>query len=228
MLLGGAALTRNYVEHDLRTIYNGRVFYGKDAFEGLRTIETLMEGKRTGDLDPDFGTVPADRTVHDPAQRARARSTPTIDVPARSDVAIDDPVFAPPFVGSRVAKGISLDDIATYVNETALFRGQWQFRPDKTQGRGRRRASGERIRPVLREQLELAKAEGLLLPAVGVGLLRRQRRRQRPRRLEGRRPHAGVAALLVPAPAQATASCASPTSSARPSRASPTTRRSTS
>ena len=63
VLLGGAALTRNYVEHDLRTIYNGRVFYGKDAFEGLRTIETLMEGKRTGELDPDFGTVPVDRTV---------------------------------------------------------------------------------------------------------------------------------------------------------------------
>ena len=167
VLLGGAALTRNYVEHDLRTIYNGRVFYGKDAFEGLRTIETLMEGKRTGNLDPDFGTVAAERTVTT-RRSERAPVDAEIEVPARSDVAVDTRVFTPPFVGSRVAKGISLDDIATYVNETALFRGQWQFRPDKAKGEdddGFR----ERLRPVLREQLELAKAEGLLLPAVAWG-----------------------------------------------------------
>ena len=48
MLLGGAALTRNYVERDLRDVYEGRVFYGKDAFEGLRTMDTLMAGKTFG------------------------------------------------------------------------------------------------------------------------------------------------------------------------------------
>ena len=169
VLLGGAALTRNYVEHDLRTIYNGRVFYGKDAFEGLRTIETLMEGKRTGELDPDFGTVPADRTV-----TTRRTDAPVVDpevvadLPSRSDVAVDTRVFAPPFVGSRVAKGISIDDIATYVNETALFRGQWQFRPDKTKGEDDE-GFRERMRPVLREQLETAKADGILLPAAAWG-----------------------------------------------------------
>ncbi|MDQ1534550.1 MAG: 5-methyltetrahydrofolate--homocysteine methyltransferase, partial [Actinomycetota bacterium] len=167
ILLGGAALTRNYVEHDLRNVYNGRVFYGKDAFEGLRTIETLMEGKRTGELDPDFGTLAAERTV------TKRRNEPAavdadVEIPARSDVAIDNKVFPPPFVGSRVAKGISLDDIATYVNETALFRGQWQFRPDKTKGETDDDFR-ERLRPVFREQLEGAKAEGLLLPAVAWG-----------------------------------------------------------
>src|SRR5207245_9514578 len=55
VLLGGAALTRNYVERDLRGVYDGRVFYGQDAFEGLRTMDTLMAGKRSGDLDPAFG-----------------------------------------------------------------------------------------------------------------------------------------------------------------------------
>jgi len=76
------------------------------------------------------------------------------------------PIFTPPFVGSRVAKGISLDDIAGYVNETALFRNQWQFRPE----------SGEsdpdfktRIRPTLRAQLGIAKQEGLLVPAAAWG-----------------------------------------------------------
>ncbi len=55
VLLGGAALTRSYVERDLREVYEGRLFYGRDAFEGLRTMERLMELKRTGDEDPEFG-----------------------------------------------------------------------------------------------------------------------------------------------------------------------------
>jgi 5-methyltetrahydrofolate--homocysteine methyltransferase len=167
VLLGGAALTRNYVEHDLRNVYKGRVFYGKDAFEGLRTIETLMEGKRTGALDPDFGTVAVERTVTT-RRSERAAVDDSITVPARSDVAVDARVFTPPFLGSRVAKGISLDDIATYVNETALFRGQWQFRPDKSKGEDDEEFR-ERMRPVFRDQLETAKAEGLLLPAVAWG-----------------------------------------------------------
>src|SRR6266850_1182263 len=84
VLLGGAALTRNYVEHDLRTVYNGRVFYGKDAFEGLRTIETLMEGKKTGNLDPDFGRAPGGRVLPPrKSQRDRDEVDPA-SIPARS------------------------------------------------------------------------------------------------------------------------------------------------
>ena len=55
VLLGGAALTRSYVEGDLRGVYDGRVFYGKDAFEGLHTMDRLMDAKRTGEWDPAFG-----------------------------------------------------------------------------------------------------------------------------------------------------------------------------
>jgi 5-methyltetrahydrofolate--homocysteine methyltransferase len=147
-------------------VYNGRVFYGKDAFEGLRTIETLMEGKRTGNLDPDFGTVPAERSVA--SRRNEPKPVDDADVPARSDVAPDTKVFTPPFVGSRVAKGIPLDEIATYLNETALFRGQWQFRPDKTKGENDDDFR-ERLRPMARAQIEQARAGGLLNPAVAWG-----------------------------------------------------------
>jgi 5-methyltetrahydrofolate--homocysteine methyltransferase len=84
----------------------------------------------------------------------------------RSDVASDVEIFTPPFLGIRVAKGTPLDDIAAYINETALFRNQWQFRPE----------SGEpdvefktRVRSVLREQLDIARQEGLLVPAVAWG-----------------------------------------------------------
>ena len=123
----------------------------------------------------------------DPRRAPTSRSTCTI--------------FTPPFVGSRVAKGISLDDIAAYINETALFRNQWQFRPEKGGG-GERREFKARIRPDAARAARHREA-GVAARARGrVGLLRGQRRGQRPRRVEGRHAHAGVAALRVPAPAQ--------------------------
>src|ERR671910_471246 len=87
VLLGGAALTRNYVERDLREVYKGRVFYGKDAFEGLRTMDTLVEGKRSGQLDPDFGRALEGRALP-PRKSQRAAEGEQASVPARSDVAI--------------------------------------------------------------------------------------------------------------------------------------------
>jgi 5-methyltetrahydrofolate--homocysteine methyltransferase len=168
VLLGGAALTRSYVERDLREVYDGRLFYGRDAFEGLHTLDRLMELKRTGAHDPDFGRVPTGRVL--PARSATPATTP--DLPRRSPtVATDNPVFVPPFLGTRVVKGISLDDIAEYVNETALFRNQWQYRPEP-RADGRVETDDEfkaRIRPVLRAQLAAAKASGVLVPQVVYG-----------------------------------------------------------
>ena len=163
VLLGGAALTRSYVERDLREVYQGRVFYGRDAFEGLHTLDKLMELKRSGADDPEFGRIPTGRSL---AERRAPKETPT-NLPRRSpDVVVDNPIFTPPFVGSRVVKGISLDEIAEYVNETALFRNQWQYRP----------LDGEndedfksRIRPELRDQLAKAKASGILVPQLVYG-----------------------------------------------------------
>ena len=163
VMLGGAALTRNYVEVDLRKVYEGRLFYGKDAFEGLHTMDTLMSGLKSGDLDPEFGRAEGGRKL---PPRKSEQDQPEVEIPARSDVAIDVPIFTPPFIGSRVAKGISLDEIATYINETALFRNQWQYRPQGGQSDDEFKAS---IRPQLRAALDEAKAEGWLVPAVAWG-----------------------------------------------------------
>ncbi|MEW6475919.1 MAG: methionine synthase [Actinomycetota bacterium] len=171
VLLGGAALTRSYVERDLREVYKGRVFYGKDAFEGLRTMETLIEGKRTGQLDPDFGRAPGGRVLPPRKSQRGAEEVDASTIPARSAVAVDNPVFKPPFLGSRVAKGIPLDDIAAYLNETALFRNQWQFRPEAKPD-GSMETDEEfkaRIRPVLRAELAKAKENSSLIPAVAWG-----------------------------------------------------------
>ena len=163
VLLGGAALTRSYVEQDLRQVYNGRVFYGRDAFEGLATLDKLMEIKKTGVDDPDFGRKPGERRFERPAKVEVDPST----IPARSpEVETDNPVFVPPFLGTKVMKGIGLDDIAAYINETALFRNQWQYRPEDGEDDA---AFKERIRPLLREQLAAAKAGGYLVPQVVYG-----------------------------------------------------------
>ena len=163
VLLGGAALTRRYVERDLREVYEGRVFYGKDAFEGLRTMDRLMEIKRSGIDDPSFGRVPLGRVL--PSFEDDGPSED--ELPQRSpEVADDNPVFVPPFLGSRVVKGIALDEVAAYINETALFRNQWQFRPLKGEVDAEFK---DRIRPQLREELGKAIAGGLLLPQLVYG-----------------------------------------------------------
>jgi 5-methyltetrahydrofolate--homocysteine methyltransferase len=171
VLLGGAALTRTYVERDLREVYDGRVFYGKDAFEGLHVMDRLGEIRR-GDADPDYGRVLGGRDL--PARPARGdRGAVAVgERPARSpEVATDNEVFVPPFLGSKVVKGLSLDDLAGWVNETALFRNQWQFRPEALPDGPTETDEQfkERIRPTFREQLAAAKADGLLVPQVVYG-----------------------------------------------------------
>jgi 5-methyltetrahydrofolate--homocysteine methyltransferase len=166
VLLGGAALTRTYVERDLRSVYEGRLFYGKDAFEGLHTMDRLMALKRSGELAADaaFGIELGGRKLPPRAERV---AVDPASLPARSpDVVTDNEIYTPPFLGTQVVKGISVDEIAAYLNETALFRNQWGFRPEGGESDDEFKA---RLRPLLREPLESAKASGLLVPAVVYG-----------------------------------------------------------
>jgi 5-methyltetrahydrofolate--homocysteine methyltransferase len=168
VLLGGAALTRTYVERDLREVYDGRLFYGKDAFEGLHVMDRIGAVKR-GELDddPEWGVIPIDSTLDLRGRFATGGDEEPIDLPARSpEVAADNPIPTPPFLGSEVVKGISIDDIAAFINETALFRNQWQYRPESGENDEDFKA---RIRPILREELAKAKAGGLLVPQVVYG-----------------------------------------------------------
>ena len=122
VLLGGAALTRAFVEEDLNEVYDGDVRYARDAFEGLSLMESVMAVKRG---DPD-AALPAPRRRVTAATRPEAEAVPD-DV--RSDVARLVQVPTPPFWGSRVVKGIKLSEVADWLDLRATFAGQWGLRP---------------------------------------------------------------------------------------------------
>ncbi len=138
VLLGGAALTRAYVEDDLTEIYEGDVYYGRDAFEGLRIMDEVMAVKRGEGPSPDSEEAKAaeekkakrrerrERSKRIAAKRA-AEAAP-VEIPERSDVAVDVPVATPPFWGTRIVKGVALNDYLTCLDERALFLGQWGLR----------------------------------------------------------------------------------------------------
>jgi 5-methyltetrahydrofolate--homocysteine methyltransferase len=166
VILGGAALTRTYVERDLRNEYDGRLFYGKDAFEGLRTMDRLME-IRGGTVTDDAWGREAGGRPGVPVRHAPVGADELPPRPRRApSVVSDNPVPRPPWLGSRIEKGVALDDIVEYVNETSLFRNQWGYRPHRDEPDQEFKT---RIRAELRTRLADARAAGVLRPAVAYG-----------------------------------------------------------
>jgi len=170
VLLGGAALTRAYVEQDLAALFDGQVRYARDAFEGLRLMDAMMAVKRG---------VPGARLPELRTRKVRARPAAGADQrteaedQARSDINTDGPVPEAPFLGTEVIKGIPLADYAAYLDERALFMGQWGLKPT----RGANGPSYEELvetegRPRLRMWLERMQTEGLLEAAVVYGYFR--------------------------------------------------------
>ncbi|MEU1491940.1 methionine synthase [Streptomyces sp. NPDC005776] len=166
VILGGAALTRAYVEQDLHEIYEGEVRYARDAFEGLRLMDALIGVKRgvPGAVLPDLKQ-----------RRVPKRDTAVLEVEepeegVRSDVSVDNPVPTPPFWGSRVVKGIQLKEYASWLDEGALFKGQWGLK----QARAGDGPTYEELvetegRPHLRGWLDKLHTENLLEAAVVYG-----------------------------------------------------------
>ncbi|MET9431952.1 methionine synthase [Streptomyces sp. NPDC003036] len=165
VILGGAALTRAYVEQDLHEIYEGEVRYARDAFEGLRLMDALIAVKRG---------VPGATLPELKQRRVRAAAT-VVEEPApeggvRSDVATDNPVPEPPFWGTRVVKGIPLKDYASWLDEGALFKGQWGLKQARTgDGPTYEELVETEGRPRLRGWLDRLHTENMLEAAVVYG-----------------------------------------------------------
>ncbi|MFD8708376.1 methionine synthase [Kitasatospora sp. NPDC059648] len=166
VILGGAALTRAYVEQDLHEIYEGEVRYARDAFEGLRLMDALVAVKRG---------VPG-ATLPELKQRRHARveveePEPEVNLgQIRSDVALDNALPTPPFWGDRIVKGIPFADYASWLDEDALFKGQWGLKAARAgDGPSYEELVETEGRPRLRAWLDRLQTEGWLEAAVVYG-----------------------------------------------------------
>ncbi|WP_405857694.1 methionine synthase [Streptomyces sp. NBC_01515] len=166
VILGGAALTRAYVEQDLHEIYEGEVRYARDAFEGLRLMDALIGVKRG---------VPGAKLPELKQRRVRASAAVEVEERpeeghVRSDVSVDNPIPEAPFRGTRVIKGIQLKEYASWLDEGALFKGQWGLK----QARAGDGPTYEELvetegRPRLRGLLDRLQTDNLLEAAVVYG-----------------------------------------------------------
>jgi 5-methyltetrahydrofolate--homocysteine methyltransferase len=195
VILGGAALTRRYVEEDCRRVYKGNLFYGQDAFDDLRIMEALAKKM---DLAPflspssqaktdaaelvqeqDDQSESADNELSSAEVNGNGNGANKIEDTLlvhlnngrehRSDVARNLPVPQPPFWGTRIIEDIPLAEVFEYVNENVLFRGQWQVRQKDMPDREYQKLLDEKIRPALEELKEKSIAQKLLTPRAVYG-----------------------------------------------------------
>jgi len=162
VILGGAALTRRFVEEDLRSLYKGYVFYGLDAFAGLRIMDELTNPKVEKKL-----TLYETRGGFDGTGTACRAPTaaPAVHMPVKRDI----PIPQPPFWGSRVARGISLPDVFKYINETALLKVRWGFSRGKTSAEEYQKLLNETVQPLFQKWKEFCLKQQLLVPQVVYG-----------------------------------------------------------
>ena len=164
VLLGGAALTKDYAVNDLASLYQGELFYCKDAFAGLGTMDRIIAGEGRRLWEEQRNEAQRRRQLKEKAVKPAA-----VELPERSEVPQDNPVPLPPFWGRREVKNVPTEQVFPYINETALFAGQWGF---KRKGMGEaeyERLLDDKARPVFEQLQARAIKEKLLEPKVVYG-----------------------------------------------------------
>ncbi|WP_233193487.1 methionine synthase [Cryobacterium sp. Y29] len=166
ILLGGAALTRSYVEDDLDSVFAGQVRYARDAFEGLALMEPLVAIARGAD-PLSVGLPPLKKRIH---KKSLLTLTEPEEMPARSAVASDNPIPVPPFWGTRIVKGVALADFSAFLDERATFMGQWGLKPSRAEDGASYQELVDTVgRPRLRYWLDRILGEGMLDASVAYG-----------------------------------------------------------
>ncbi len=178
VILGGAALTRTYVETDCRKVFEGSLYYAEDAFEGLAVMERIVKGEtRPEPVVRKQGSSTAleraqkasaealelARAASEGRQSAASPRGPLPDLPRE----IDYPW--PPFFGSRVVEGISLRTILPFVNETALFQFQWGYRRKGKPLAEHKRLIEQQVRPLYHALAKRCEDEEILVPRAAYG-----------------------------------------------------------
>ncbi len=178
VILGGAALTRRYVEQDLRSIYKGNLSYANDAFDGLHFMEQVVSNRNVGkptngkpavmpDVSPANATV-VDDEIALSGLEAKIALSPRVSVAVEKKITVAD-IPKPPFFGTKVVENISLDEIFSFINEVALIRGQWQLRKGKLSEEEYKHLLETQVYPDLERLKQQAKNEQLLQPKVVYG-----------------------------------------------------------
>lgn len=173
VICGGAALTERFVERDLAQAYQGPVHYGRDAFSGLKIMESLRSGG-----------VPEKEEVK------AAVSVPVVPPPAPSPISkpvvpsssapetVKKPLYhihrdnlipTPPFLGYRILKNLRLQEVFPWVNKTALFRAQWQFKQGDRTPREFELYLQENVEPIFEQFKAQILREKILEPKVMYG-----------------------------------------------------------
>ncbi|GIV56632.1 MAG: hypothetical protein KatS3mg040_1400 [Candidatus Kapaibacterium sp.] len=179
VVLGGAALTRRFVEHDLRQIYSGKLAYAQDAFDGLQFMEELERNKEHAHPQQPTTSLEVSLALQHSQQELASSTVEHVRterqqygqpvVRRTSSVRRDVPIPVPPFLGSRVVEEIPLEHVFAYINENALFRGQWQFRRGRRSEEEYNAIIEHDARPAYNALKLLCKREKLLQPKVVYG-----------------------------------------------------------
>jgi len=177
VILGGAALTRRYVDNDLRPLYHGKLFYANDAFDGLRFMGALVGGEEEpSHVQSKNVVLDAEALTGSEAKIALALAREGADVQVKADASVSrsrvraaEKIPRPPFWGSRVVRDIPLDGVFDYINEAALIRGQWRVVRGTMSEEEYLKVLEDQVYPDYRQLKEKAKRENLLAPQVTYG-----------------------------------------------------------
>jgi len=179
VVLGGAALTRKYVEEDLKSVYKGQLYYARDAFAGLHTMDRLVGETDSNDTKKHADAVGLENAddvedligeeaklgIRKIARKSKGDTTHTV----RSNISRDVPIPQAPFYGSRVVENVSLADVFSFINETALFKGQWQFKQGRMPLEEYQALVKQKVRPIYQDLKERSVREKLLDPKLVYG-----------------------------------------------------------
>ncbi|MGD0461491.1 MAG: methionine synthase [Tepidisphaeraceae bacterium] len=167
VLLGGAALTRDYAEETLAELYRGPLLYCKDAFEGLHAMDEISGGKIDAAVDRQRR-----RAQHRKSLRAESEKKFGHIIAGEKGgpaVAKDNPVPTPPFWGRRIVTEISPSHAFTFINKTALYTGQWGFKQKGSSPEQYRQLIAETADPIFESLKRQAVEEKLIEPKVVYG-----------------------------------------------------------
>ncbi len=164
VLLGGAALTRDYAEDDLASLYQGPLLYCRDAFDGLHMMDAIAAGGVEEIREKQKANAERRKKLRENA--VKPKSADAKDIPA---IAKDNPVPLPPFLGRREVTDLSPKHVFPFVNTNALFRGQWGFKQGKQTPEEFERSIREKAQPVFEALQQRAIAERLIQPRVVYG-----------------------------------------------------------